>query len=100
MMKGFNDYMVPPTRHCLDQDTYLPLKDMQLGSQDYHLKQPQKTLAYAKALQHWAKLAKPTPPHEPCQLAECIKELREWMEPFTMFTDTQVFDQVELLNWI
>ena len=38
--------MVPPSPHCLDWDAYLPLKDPKFGSQDYHLKQPQKTLAY------------------------------------------------------
>ena len=99
-MKGFNDYMAPPTPHCLDCDAYLPMKDTRFGSQDYHLKQPQKTLTYAKALQHWADLAKPTLSGKSCQLAECIKELREWMEPFTTFTDAQVFDPVEPLNWV
>ena len=85
-------YLFP---HCLDHDTYLPMPDLRFGSQDYCLEQPQKTLAYAKALQHWADLAKPTLPGESHQLAECIKELKEWMEPFTTFTDAKVFDPVE-----
>ena len=63
------------------------MQDLRFGLQDYHLKQPQKTLAYAKALQHWANLTKPTLPGKSHQLAECIKELGEWMEPFTTFTD-------------
>ena len=98
--KEFNNYMVPPTPHCLDCDAYLPMQDLRFGLQDYHLKQPQKTLAYAKALQNWADLAKPTLLGESCQLVECIKELRELMEPFTTFTDAKVFYPVESSNWI
>ena len=74
--KGLNNYTAPPTPPCLDHDTYLPMEDLRFGSQDYQLKQPQKTLAYAKALQHWADLAKPTLLGESHQLAECIKELK------------------------
>ena len=70
------------------------------SSQDYHLKQPQKTLVYVKALQHWVDLAKPTPPGESYQLMECIKKLREWMEPFTTSTDAEVFNPVEPSNWV
>ena len=92
--------MAPPVPHCLDRDAYLPLKDMRFGLQDYHLKQLQKTLAYAKALQYWAELAKSTPPDKPHQLAECIQELREWMEPFITFTEAEVFKPVEPSNWV
>ena len=35
-----------------------------------------------------------------CQSVECIKELRKWIEPFTTFTDDQVFKQVESSNWV
>ena len=72
--KEFNNYMVLSTPPCLDHDIYLPMKDPRFGSQDYQLNQPQKTLVYAKALQHWADLANPTPPGESHQLAECIKD--------------------------
>ena len=98
--KWLNNYMVPPTPPCLDCDTYLPMKDSRFSLQDFQLKQPQKTLAYAKALQHWADLAKPVLPGESHQLVECIQELRRWMEPFTTFTDAQVFDLVEPSNWV
>ena len=47
------------------QCTYLPMGDPMFGSWEYCLKQPQKTLVYAKALQHWADLARPTP----CQVS-------------------------------
>ena len=76
------------------------MKDPRFGSQDYQLNQPLKTLEYAKALQLWADLANPTPLGESCQLAECIKELRHSMEPFTTFTEAQVFDPVEPSNWV
>ena len=92
--------MVPPAPPCLDCDAYLPMEDLRFSSQDYCLKQLQRTLAYAKALQHWAELARPTPSGESCQLVECVKEWREWMEPFTTFTDAQVFQLVEPLNWV
>ena len=72
--QGFNNYMAPPAPPCLDCDAYLPIEDPRFGSQVYCLKQLQKTLAYTKALQHWANLAKPKPSGKACQLAECIKE--------------------------
>ena len=56
--KGFNNYTVPSTLPWLDHDTYLPMEDLRFGPQDYCLKQLQKTLAYTKALQQWANLAK------------------------------------------
>ena len=64
--------------------------DPQMGSQDYCLGQPMKTLAYAKALQYWAERAKPQIPSEPCQLAGSILELRQAMEPFMTFEDSEV----------
>ena len=35
--KGENNYTVPPTPHCLNQDAYLPLSDMKFGGQDYRI---------------------------------------------------------------
>ena len=46
-----NDYSVLPAPQSLDLDWLLPLSNMRFGGQDYHMKQYQKTLAYAKALQ-------------------------------------------------
>ena len=34
------------------------------------------------------------------QLVECIQELREALEPLTMFTDQEVFSKVTLSNWM
>ena len=87
---GKNDYMVPPTPHCIGCDNYLSLPDMRFGTQEYWLKQPKRTLAYTKALQHWAEVSKPLQLGKPCQLAEHVKELRRCMRPLTMFTEEQV----------
>ena len=61
-----------------------------MGSQDYCLVQPRKTLAYAKDLQYWAERAKPSIPSEPSQLAKSILELRQAMESFMTFKDSEV----------
>ena len=68
-----------------------PFNNMQFGGQDYHMKQPEKTLAYAKVLQHWAEKAQPPMPGKPHQLAECVWELREAVEPLTAFTNVEGF---------
>ena len=39
-------------------------------------------------------------PGEPCQLAECVQELRESMEPLTTFTDVEVFGNDAPLHWL
>ena len=80
--EGRNDYMPPPTLHCMGCNHYLPLTDIRSGAQYFLLKQTEWTLVYVKALQHWAKVAKPLQLGEPCQLAECVKELRKCMRSF------------------
>ena len=86
--------------HCIDWDVFLPFNNMQFGGQDYHMKQPQKTLAYTKALQHWAEKAQPPMPGKPHQLVECVQELRETMEPLMTFTDAKVFSNDVPLYWV
>ena len=71
-----NNYSALTTPHCIKRDVFLPFNNIQFGGQDYHMKQPKKTLAYAKALQQWAEKAQPPMPGEPCQLVECMWELR------------------------
>ena len=67
--------------------------DVRFSAQDYRLKQSKRTLVYTKALQHWAEVAKPLQPGQPCQLAECVKELRRCMRLFTMFSEEQVLSK-------
>ena len=88
--KGENDYSTPPAPKCIGKERFLLPQDPQMGSQDYRLEQPRKTLAYAKALQYWVERVKPLIPGEPCQLVGCVLELRLAMEAFTTFQDSKV----------
>ena len=97
---GKNDYMAPPALHCVGCDNYLSLTDMRFSTQDYQLKQPKRTLVYAKAVQHWAKVARPPQLGKPCQLAECVKQLRRCMRLFTMFTEEQVLSKDPPSPWV
>ena len=71
--KGFNNYTVPPTPHCLDLDAYLLMGGSEIWLTGLSPEATTKDLAYAKALQHWADLAKPTLPGKSCQLSECVR---------------------------
>ena len=73
---------------------------MQFSSQDIWLTQPQKTLAYGKALQYWAEKAQLPIPGNPCQLAESMLELWWMMAPLTMFMDEEVLEDVPSSNWV
>ena len=53
-----------------------------------------------KALQHWAEKAEPPMPGEPCQLVECVRQLREAMEPLTLFTDAEVLGDNVPSHWV
>ena len=97
--KGHSDYTVPPTLHCLKCNDHLPPPDPRFGTQDFWLKQHEKTLAYAKALQHWAEVAKTPWLGELCKLAECVKELRQCMELLTTFTDEDILANDPPLSW-
>ena len=87
---GENDYCAPPAPKSIGKDRFLPPLDPWMGSQDYCLGQPMKTLGYAKALQYWVERAKPPIPSESCQLAGSILELRQAMKPFMTFKDSEV----------
>ena len=60
-----NDYSAPLAPHSLDQEPFLPLSNMKFGGQDYHMKQSQKTLAYARALQYLVEKTQLLPLGEP-----------------------------------
>ena len=62
--------------------------------------QPQKTLAYPKALQHWAEKAQPLTPGKSHQLAESVQELRCSMDPMATFTTVVVLDDAPTSNWV
>ena len=97
---GKNDYTAPPAQHYMGHNNYLLPVDMRFGTQDYQLKQPERTLAYAKALQHLADVAKPLQPGEPHQLAECVKELRRCMRLLATFMEEQVLSKDTPSLWV
>ena len=75
---------------CISRKAFLLIPDPGIPCQDYREGQPWKTLAYAQALQYWAKKANPPKPNELCLLVRCIHELRWAMRPFTTFSDGAV----------
>ena len=54
-LKVSNDYSSSPTPKCISRKAFLPIQDPRIPCQDYREGQPWKTLAYAQALQYWAK---------------------------------------------
>ena len=85
-----NDYSTPLAPKYIGKDGFLPPLDPRMGSQDYQLGQPRKTLAYVKALQYWVEWVKPLIPGKPHQLAGSVLELRQAMDPLTTFQDSKV----------
>ena len=67
-------------KHC-----FLPLKDMRFGTQDIHLSQLYHTIAYARALQYWAKEVHPPVPDQHYHLARSVQELWWAMELLITF---------------
>ena len=70
----------------------LLVTDSHLPCQDYWMKQPWRTLAYAQALQYWTEKANLAVPNEPCCLAMCVHELRWHMKPYMTFIDHDIFE--------
>ena len=95
-----NDYLAPPAPQSLDHDWFLPISNISFGRQDYHMKQPQKTLVYAKALQYWVEKAQPPLPDEPHQIVESVLALQRSVEPLTMFTNDEVLEDTLPSHWV
>ena len=94
-LKVRNDYSAPPAPKCVERKLFLLPPDPRLPCQDYHEKQPQKTLAYAQTLQYWAERANPPSPGEMCCLVRCVQELRWAMKPFTTFSDHAILEKAK-----
>ena len=75
-LKVCNDYSSPPAPKYIGRKAFLPIPDPRIPCQDYREGQPQKTLAYAQALQYWAGKANLPKTDEQHLLARCIHELR------------------------
>ena len=86
------DYTTPPALKCIQRKMFLLAPDPHLPCQGYHLKQPQRTLDYAQALQYWAKKANPPCPDEPCHLAMCVHELRWATKLYMTFSDCNILE--------
>ena len=67
-----NDYSAPPTPKCINRKAFLPVPDPELPCQDYREGPPQKTLAYAQALQYWTEKANLPGPGKRQLLARCV----------------------------
>ena len=69
----------------------LQVPDPCLHCQEYCLKEPWRTLAYAQALQYWAEKANPWGPNEVCCLVMFVHELRWVMKLYMTFSDCDIF---------
>ena len=90
-LKVCNNYSSPPTPKCISKKAFLMIPDPRIPCNNYREGQPQKTLAYAQALQYWAISLNLPKPEELHFLVRCVHELRQTMRPFTTFTDGAVF---------
>ena len=83
---------MPPVPKCIQRNRFLLETFSHLLYQDYWLKPPQKTLAYAQAFQYWAEKANLPVPSEPHHLTMSIHELRWCMRRYIVFSDHDVFE--------
>ena len=93
-----NYYLVPLAPNCLHWKDFLLPPDLRFPCQDLWEEQWRKTMAYAQALQCWAKRANPPIPFQPCLLARSILELCEMMEWYVSFSNDDVLGSVALLE--
>ena len=56
---GGDDHTPLPAPYCMEWDAFLLQAKGNFASQDYRLRQPQKTQAFTKALQFWVEKAQP-----------------------------------------
>ena len=86
------NYYVPLLAHpSIGKHCFLPPKDMRFSTQDICLSQLHHTIAYARALQHWAEEVHPPVPGQAHHLARSVQELWWAMEPLIYFKEGEVF---------
>ena len=78
---------------------FLSPRDLRFSTQDIHLTQLQHTIAYARALQHWAEEVYPPVPGQPCHLARSVHDLQWAMELLITFADGDVFVTMVPSKW-
>ena len=89
-------YQAPPVLPCLNWRRFMPPVVSIFASQDFREIPQEKTIAYAWALQHWAKQNNPPVRGEPCLLVESVQELRKEVGSYLAFMDEEVFQGVDL----
>ena len=87
-----NYYLAPPAPHCIWQKDFLLPPDLRFSCQDLWEEQWEKTMAYAQALQCWAKKANLPKLGQPHLLAGSVLELQKMMEQYIPFSDEIIFD--------
>ena len=91
-----NYYLAPPAPNCLCQKDFLLLPALRFPYWDLQEEQQKKTVAYAQALQCWAKRAHPPMPGQPCLLVGSILELHKMMEQYVSFSNDIILGSVAL----
>ena len=91
-----NYYLALPAPHCLCGKDFLSLPDPRFPCPDLWEEQQKKTMAYAQALQCWAKRANLPVPGQPCLLVGSVLELHKMMEHYISFSDDNIFSSVAL----
>ena len=89
-------FQAPPAPPCLHGRRFMPPVISIFASQDIREIPWEKTIAYAQALQHWAKQNSLPVRGKSCLLAESILELRKEVDFYLSFTDEEVFQGVVL----
>ena len=93
-----NCYLAPPIPNCLCQKDFLSPPDIRFPCWELWEEQWKKTVAYAQALQCWAKRANLPTLGQPSLLAESMLELHETMEQYVSFSNNIILGSVVLLE--
>ena len=100
MAKKVKNHSIPPLASLsIGKCCFLLPRDMRFADQDIHLGQLQHTIAYAMALQYWAKWVHPPVPDQPHHLTGSLQELWHVMEPHVSFGEEEVFATMAPSNW-
>ena len=93
-----NYHLALPAPQCLHWKDFLLLPDPRFPCQDIWEEQWKKTIAYAQALQYWAKRANPPMLGGPSLLVRCVLKLHKMMEWYISFSSDIVLGSVALLE--
>ena len=94
-----NYHIQSPAHPFIKKHHFLLPENARFGSQDICFTLVQHTIAYTKALQHWAKGVHPPGPSQPCCLARTFQELWQAMEPLATFTEGDIFVAMASSPW-